>query len=709
MKKFYLIIFSLLLLALCACTKEPLEAAPVQAEMPASAQEDPAPEEPAVSETEPPAQAALSGEEQAQLLRDLDARMQLHPAHPSLDMHWLDERAASQWLMFFQQQIGTYSPLLYGAAYEVDLYSLEGIGDYLGTLTFQDGSDSVYFKISIENDTVTALPAADGAQLLAAYESLLSSGAAETISPEALPEYYYEMILTSMEIAYPDGLYFESPAELSEQELYTSFQLFANQDDLLDCWNEQAGAYLFSEERICAVLDRYYQGYALHIEDDPLYDAAYHAIASQVVGGFGGGVHVSDVRLQADGNRYTICAAVRDGNGNPMGQKDYVLEFYDGGFYLCAIRDCTHGPQVSSAAMVDGVDVTYLEIPSPYQYLGDGVFYCYPDESRYADGAYYRYDWSSDQIMWLAVQQVEQVTPMGQVRFRWWSQGTSLGIHNLSDQQLLNNFSLEASLAYASALPDTSSKVLLTQGAGMGDVALGIMDLQTGAVEPLVTGAKQPVQDVACNRSLRRFLFRSEDGAYCLGDGQTVQPLAALTGAKSPITQAYWRDFQSENQIVFITQEPQERKSIWLYDCSSGEVTALLEDYLEYQGITDAQEQYVIVSSTYALRRMPDGTTYLVDLEAKEAQAMQGFTWDAGVFQGSIDDTALFLVRGEQGLVSLGLLDCQNGGFQLLHRQPDPSQQEEFGVIHFDRHTIGIQAQARSEQSGTAFVYVYKF
>lgn len=342
MKKLCLIIFAILLLALCACTKEPLEAAPVQAEMPA--QEASEPQEPAAPEKEPPAQAALSGEEQAQLLRDLDMRMELHPAYPSLDMHWLDERAASQWLMFFQQQIDTYSPLLYGVTYEADLYSLEEIGDYLGALTVQDGSDPAYFKISIGDDTVAALPPADGAQLLAAYESLLSNGAAETISPEALPEYYYEMILTSIEIAYPDGLYFESPAELSEQELYISFQLFANQDDLLACWDEQAGAYLFSEEDICAVLDRYYQGYALHIEDDPLYDSVYQAIASQVVGGFGGGVHVSDVKLQTDADRCTICAAVRDGNDNPMGQKDYVLEFYDGGFYLCAIRACSAAP-----------------------------------------------------------------------------------------------------------------------------------------------------------------------------------------------------------------------------------------------------------------------------------------------------------------------------------------------------------------------------
>lgn len=709
MKRNYFFVLFLTLFLLCACAKEPVAeqpAAPVQAGMPA--QEDPAPEEPAAPEKEPPAQAALSGEEQAQLLHDLDTRINLHPAHPALNMRWLDERASSQWLMFFQQQIDTYSPLLYGAAYEADLYSLEQIGDYLGALTFLDGADSVYLKISIEEDTVTELPAAEGEQLFSAYERLLSSGVPETISPETLPEYYYEMILSSLEIAYPDGLYFESPAELTEQELYTSFQLFADQDDLLACWDEAAGAYLYSEKFICSVLDRYYEGYVFHIEDDPEYDPAYHAIASQIVGGFGGGIYVSGVMVRADGERYNICGTVRDGNGDPMCQKDYVLEFYDGGFYLCAVRDCAHGPQILSASTVEGVNAACLEIPSPYQYLGDGVFYCYPDESRYADGTYWRYDWLSGQSVRLAAQQVEQVTPMGQVRFRYWPQEGSLGVHNISDQQLQNDFSLEAGLAYAFSLPDTNSKVLLTQGAGTGNETLGVMDLQTGAVEPLLTGAKQPVQDVACNRSLRRFLFRLEEGTLCLGDGQTAQPLAVLTGAKSPILRAYWLGGESEDQIVYVTQEKQEQNSLWLYDCASKKVTPLLENYLEYQGVADAQERYAIVSGTYALRRAPDGATYLISLPAEKERLLPDFTWEEGVFWGNTDDTALFLVRGGQGLVTLGLLDCQAGSLQLLHRQPDIEQREEFDVLRFDRHTIGISAQSIKDAK-TCFLYIYKF
>lgn len=350
-----------------------------------------------------------------------------------------------------------------------------------------------------------------------------------------------------------------------------------------------------------------------------------------------------------------------------------------------------------------------LAISEPYQYLGNGGFYCYPDADHYGDGTYYQYDWQSNQIAPLEVQYVEQMTPLGQVRFRWWIQNGILGIHNISDQQLQNDFSLEASLAYASVLPNTSSRVLLTQGAGTGGISLATLDLQTGAVEALSTGAAQTVQEVSCNASATRFLLRLEDGTFSLGDGQTAQPLQALTGTESPITQAYWSDSQQEDQIFYITEEQSERKSAWVYDCISGKTTLLLENYLEYQGIPGEQEEYVLVNSEYALRRMPDGTTYLMDLLGREARKLQDFTWETGIFWGSMDNTALFLVRGEQGLEVLGLLDCQEGSFQVLHRQPVSGQLEAFDLLHFDRRTIGLPAQDTVEQPGVTLLYVYKF
>ena len=136
------------------------------------------------------------------------------------------------------------------------------------------------------------------------------------------------------------------PAELTEEALYTSFQIFAEERNLLDRWDAAAGAYLFSEEQICAVLDRYYEGYTFRIEDDPQYDPARQAIAAQVIGGFGGGTHVRVLEIRADGSVCTIRGSVLDGNDAPLGQKEYVLDFYDGGFYIRAVRalpDGDHG------------------------------------------------------------------------------------------------------------------------------------------------------------------------------------------------------------------------------------------------------------------------------------------------------------------------------------------------------------------------------
>lgn len=52
------------------------------------------------------------------------------------------------------------------------------------------------------------------------------------------------MILSSMEAAYSAELSFENVGELTEAELYTSFQLFSSEDDLLNCWNEAAASLL---------------------------------------------------------------------------------------------------------------------------------------------------------------------------------------------------------------------------------------------------------------------------------------------------------------------------------------------------------------------------------------------------------------------------------------------------------------------------------
>ena len=141
-----------------------------------------------------------------------------------------------------------------------------------------------------------------------------------------------------MEAAYSAELSFENVGELTEAELYTSFQLFSSEDDLLNCWNEAAQAYCYTKDMICSTLDRYYNGYTYRIEEDPFYDPSYDAIVTTVVGGFGGGLYVDDLKIQSDGSKCIIEGTVRDGNGEEIARKEYTFEFYNGGFYICSIR-----------------------------------------------------------------------------------------------------------------------------------------------------------------------------------------------------------------------------------------------------------------------------------------------------------------------------------------------------------------------------------
>ena len=81
-------------------------------------------------------------------------------------------------------------------------------------------------------------------------------------------------------------------------------------------------------------------GYTYRIEEDPFYDPSYDAIVTTVVGGFGGGLYVDDLKIQSDGSKCIIEGTVRDGNGEEIARKEYTFEFYNGGFYICSIRVC---------------------------------------------------------------------------------------------------------------------------------------------------------------------------------------------------------------------------------------------------------------------------------------------------------------------------------------------------------------------------------
>ena len=58
------------------------------------------------------------------------------------------------------------------------------------------------------------------------------------------------------------------------------------------------------------------------------------------IGGFGGGDSVDDLEIRSNGAEYTIKGTVRDGNGREIARKEYVLDAYDGGYTIRAIRPC---------------------------------------------------------------------------------------------------------------------------------------------------------------------------------------------------------------------------------------------------------------------------------------------------------------------------------------------------------------------------------
>ena len=155
--------------------------------------------------------------------------------------------------------------------------------------------------------------------------------------------------------------------------------------------------------------------------------------------------------------------------------------------------------EVAGTWSTDGLDVTYLVFPGVYQQLGGGAFYCYPDAAHYGGRRILSIRWTADQITEFEVETVEETTAAGQVRFRWWMTADGLGIHNISDQQLRNDYTLDTSLAYASAIAGDTERVLLEQGGGTEHQAFYLLDLHTKAVEPLPTGTDAPLRDAIWN------------------------------------------------------------------------------------------------------------------------------------------------------------------------------------------------------------------
>lgn len=366
-------------------------------------------------------------------------------------------------------------------------------------------------------------------------------------------------------------------------------------------------------------------------------------------------------------------------------------------------------PQIAGRWSADGLNVTYLSFPGIYHSLGNGVFYCYPDENHYGNGTYYAYNCTSDTMTQIEVQMIEEMTSAGQVRFRWWIQDDTLRLHNISDQQLKNDYTLDAPLAYAAAIQGDTTRVLLKRGGGTAQVSFYLMNLDTKAVEPLPTGMKGTVLDAVWNSTVTRVLLRGDDRTFYLGDGSQSISLQELTQIEPPIVEAHWLGADNPEQLICISQENDGKLSAWLYDCSSQTATVLLEDYEEYQGSSNETVQSVLLSEAYALRCDPDGTTYLLDLSQKSERVFSDFSWKTGVFSGCSRETASYIAREEQGITSFGYLNCRTGTFRWFHRVPQPDQVELFDPLRLGDHVFGIAAQLPDMPDEPRFLYIYHF
>ena len=177
-----------------------------------------------VTESAPPEEMpdpSVSAKEETQFLRSFREHISLHTVHPELDLHFFDEAAISLWRDFLFAQLPAYASFIKDVAYQANLYSLPEIGEYLAILEDSDKRTSAYFAVSAINQSTEKLESADGTQRLIAYNEYEKPDA---VFPEELPDAYFSVILSSMEAAYSAELSFENVGELTEAELYTSFQ-----------------------------------------------------------------------------------------------------------------------------------------------------------------------------------------------------------------------------------------------------------------------------------------------------------------------------------------------------------------------------------------------------------------------------------------------------------------------------------------------------
>ena len=178
-------------------------------------------------------------------------------------------------------------------------------------------------------------PAASAAEPLPAAPAAEGKEAVWTLDPaEVTDNFAVDTLIRLPELALSGlGFTFDSPRDLSSQQLYLLFLAWTAPEELNDCYDVKDSSYIFSADAICQTLDRYLAGYSFDISECPLYDAGRGAVVTPMAGGFGGNMDVQLESKTFDGNTAALTALL-DGST----RKTYTVTFYDGGYRYQSVQ-----------------------------------------------------------------------------------------------------------------------------------------------------------------------------------------------------------------------------------------------------------------------------------------------------------------------------------------------------------------------------------
>ena len=171
--------------------------------------------------------------------------------------------------------------------------------------------------------------AASAAEPLPAESAAESKAAVWALDPaEVTDDFAADTLIRLPELALSElGFTFDSPRDLTSQQLYLLFLAWAEPEALNACYRAEDSGYVFSADTICRTLDRYLEGYSFDLSECPLYDAGRGVVVTPMAGGFGGNVDVQLESKTFDGNT-AVLTALLDGST----RKAYTVTFYDGGY-----------------------------------------------------------------------------------------------------------------------------------------------------------------------------------------------------------------------------------------------------------------------------------------------------------------------------------------------------------------------------------------